>query len=139
MAKSEVKKRIRAPQVQEQPDALKRWSNCLRVGNLVFISGMVGYDEQRKVVSLEPIAQCRRALSNVRAMVEAAGGTMDHIVRTTVWLTNIRHRPAFLQAREEAFKDVEHLPTVTLVGGVDLASEELLVEVDAIAWIPESP
>ena len=83
------------------------------------------------------MAQCRHTFKNLRAFVEAAGGTMDDIVRTTVWLTDIRYRSALLQAREEAFSNVDDLPTVTLVGGVDLANDELMVEIDAIACIPQ--
>jgi len=130
------KVRIQVPDVQEPPP--KRWSNCLRVGNLVFISGMVGYDSNRKIVGPgDALAQCRRAFQNIRALIEASGGTMDNIVRTTVWLTDIRHRPALLQAREEAFRDTENLPTVTLVGGVSLAHDELMVEIDAMGWLPD--
>ncbi|HXP73957.1 MAG TPA: RidA family protein [Stellaceae bacterium] len=136
--RSSIKKRIRVPQVQEP--APKRWSQCLRAGDLVFISGMVSYDHRHRLVGRgDALAQCRHTFKNLRAFVEAAGGTMDDIVRTTVWLTDIRYRPALLQARAEAFRGVEDLPTVTLVGGVDLAHEELMVEIDAIACIPQKP
>jgi enamine deaminase RidA (YjgF/YER057c/UK114 family) len=131
-----IKQRITVPQVREP--APKRWSNCLRAGDLVFISGMVSYDRRHRLVGRgDALAQCRHTFKNLRAFVEAAGGTMDDIVRTTVWLTDIRYRPALLQAREEAFSNVDDLPTVTLVGGVDLANDELMVEIDAIACIPQ--
>ena len=127
------KKRITTRQVKEPPP--KTWSQCLRMGDLVFISGQVAYDARGRLVGRgNPLAQCRQAFRNMRALVEAAGGTMDQIVRMTVWLTDIRHRPLLLRARAEAFRG--DFPTVTLVGGVDLAFDELLVEIDAIAVVP---
>lgn len=128
-----VKKRITTRLVPEPP--AKTWSQCLRAGNLVFISGQIAQVGNRIVGKGDPLAQCRQAFRNMRALIEAAGGTMDDIVRITVWLTDVRHRPALLKARAEAFKG--DFPTVTLVGGVDLAYDDLLVEIDAFAVLPD--
>ncbi|MBM3596662.1 MAG: RidA family protein [Alphaproteobacteria bacterium] len=121
------KKRIRTPLVREPEPGL--WSNCIVVGDQFFIAGMVARDPQGKLVgSGDPYAQSMQALRNFKAYVEACGATMDDVVRITINLTDIRFRPALIEARRQFFRD--DFPTAVLVGDVTLASPELLVEID---------
>ncbi len=127
VAVGKKKKRIVTSQVREPEPGL--WSNCFVVGDQFYISGMVARDETGKLVGPgDPYAQSMQALKNFKAYVEAAGATMDDVLRITVNLTDIRYRPAFIDARRQFFND--DFPTAVLVGNVTLASSELLVEVD---------
>ena len=126
-AESRKKKRIFTSRVKEPDPGL--WSNCFVVGDQFFISGMVARDKTGELVGPgDPYAQSMQALKNFKAYVEAAGATMDDVLRITVNLTDIRYRSAFIDARQQFFKD--DFPTAVLVGNVTLASSELLVEVD---------
>ena len=125
---------IRSPKVWEPPP--KTWSQALRTGNLVFIAGQVGLNAKQKLVGRgDALPQARQAFRNMKALVEAAGGTMDDIVKLTIYVTDMRDRPKVLQAREEFFSG--DFPTATLVMVSMLAFEGLLVEIDAIAVLPD--
>lgn len=106
-------------------------SQCIRKGNLLFISGQIAFDNGELVGPNDPLAQCRQCLRHIESYVSAAGGTLDDVVSLDIFLADIRYRPAAGQARAEFFN--EPGPSATVVGGVDLAFEGLLVEISAQA------
>lgn len=106
-------------------------SQCIRKGNLLFISGQIAFDNGELVGPNDPLAQCRQCLRHIESFVSAAGGTLDDVVSLDIFLADIRYRPAAGQARTEFFN--EPGPSATVVGGVDLAFEGLLVEISAQA------
>ena len=126
------KERIISPDVNEpEPE---HWSNCLRVGDHVILSGMVSHDADGNLVGgNDPLEQSRQCFRNMKALVEAAGSSMSDVVKINVYLTDIRHRPAFVEARKEFFTG--DFPTAFVVGPVTLAMADLLVEIDAWAHI----
>jgi len=106
-------------------------SQCIRKGNLLFISGQIALDNGELVGPDETLEQCRQCLRHIESFVSAAGGTLDDVVSLDIFLADIRYRPAAGQARAEFFN--EPGPSATVVGGVDLAFEGLLVEISAQA------
>lgn len=126
--------RITAPSIREPTDG-RIGSHCLRAGDLLFISGQVARRDGQIVGRGDPLEQSRQALRNIAILVEAAGGTMGDVVSLNIFLKDIRYRDATMQARAEAFEDPG--PTATVVGGVELAFEELLVEISAIASLSQ--
>lgn len=114
-----------------EPADPKVGSQCIKAGNLVFISGQIAYDDGKLVGKGDPLEQCRQTLRNVAAFVEAAGGTMDHVVSLNIFLSDIRFRQAAIDARAEFFEAPG--PSATVVGGADFAFEDLLVEISATA------
>lgn len=121
---------ISIPNVGEPADP-RAGSQCIRVGDLLFISGQIALDHGELVGPNDPLEQCRQCLRHIQSYVEAAGGTLDDIVSLDIFLTDIRYRPAAGEARAEFFSAPG--PSATLVGGVDLAFEGLLVEISARA------
>jgi enamine deaminase RidA (YjgF/YER057c/UK114 family) len=127
-----IKKRITTPTIKDaNPNT---GSQCLRAGDMVFISGQIAHEDGKVVAPGDALAQCRHVFQRMRALVEAAGGGMEDIVSLTIYLTDIRNREATRTARAEVFKDPA--PTASVVGGVDLAFEGVLVEIDGIAVLP---
>jgi len=106
-------------------------SQCIRKGNLLFISGQIALDNGELVGPNDPLEQCRQCLRHIESYVSTAGGTLDDVVSLDIFLADIRYRPAAGQARAEFFN--EPGPSATVVGGVDLAFEGLLVEISAQA------
>jgi len=106
-------------------------SQCIRKGNLLFISGQIALDNGELVGPDDPLEQCRQCLRHIESFVSAAGGTLDDVVSLDIFLADIRYRPAAGQARAEFFN--EPGPSATVVGGVNLAFEGLLVEISAQA------
>ena len=121
---------ISIPNVAEPSDP-QAGSQCIRKGNLMFISGQIALDDGELVGPNDPLEQCRQCLRHIESYVSTAGGTLDDVVSLDIFLADIRYRPAAGQARAEFFN--EPGPSATVVGGVDLAFEGLLVEISAQA------
>ena len=101
-------------------------------GNMVFVSGQVGRDAQGEVAKDDIRAQTRQALENVMSVLEAAGATLDDVVKVTVFVTNVAEQYAPIhEVRAEFFK--RDYPASTLVEIKALAGPDLLIEIEAIA------
>lgn len=106
----------------------------IRVGNQIFISGMLPWDVNRQVVGVGDIkAQTRQALKNIEATLEAAGASLRNIVKITFYLTDIRDKERVWEVRKEMFQD--HRPASTLVGVSHLVDPEARLEVEATAFL----
>ena len=106
-------------------------------GRLVFIAGNTASDPEGRVVGIGDIrAQTRYALQKIKIGVEAAGGTLQDLVSMTLFTTDARYHPAVNETRRE-FLGAD-FPTSTMVQVVALARPELLIEINAIAVVPES-
>ena len=103
-------------------------------GRLVFISGMVSKGADGKVVGRGDIeAQTRQVCENVKAAVEAAGGTLDDIARVDVYVRNMEHFDKVHAVRREFFKAPG--PASTMVEVSKFTSPDWLIEINAIAVV----
>jgi len=108
-------------------------------GRLLFVAGQIAWDaEQRLVGRGDFAAQFRQALSNVAAVVAAAGGRPEHVVRLTLYATDKRPYLAHLKEVGEAYRAIlgRHFPAVALVVVADLLEEGALIEIEATAALP---
>jgi enamine deaminase RidA (YjgF/YER057c/UK114 family) len=104
-------------------------------GTPVFISGQVALDGAGKLVGEGDVgAQAEQALRNLRTVVEACGGTIEDVVKITIFVTDTRARPAVAAARQRFFADGQYPASTYLVVSA-LAVPALLVEVEAVAMI----
>jgi reactive intermediate/imine deaminase len=104
-------------------------------GGLVYTSGQVAADDQGNLVGLgDPAAQTRQVLSNVDSVLREGGATLDDVLKCTVYLADIR----CFQAMNGVFSTFfpSHPPARTTVQA-PLAEPEMLVEIEAIAWLGE--
>lgn len=101
----------------------------------VFISGQLPLEPGTRARREGFRAQARQVLDNVKAVVEAAGSSMNHVVRVTVYLTDIKNKAAFNEIYAEYFPD--HRPARVLVE-VSAIDEGIEVEMDAVALVPDS-
>ncbi len=131
-----IRENISIPNVAE-PSNPRAGSQCIRRGDLLFVSGQIAFDNGELVGLDDPLEQCRQCLRHIESYVVAAGGTLDDVVSLDIFLTDIQFRPAAGQARAEFFN--EPGPSATVVGGVDLAFEGLLVEISARAILSGNP
>ena len=124
-----TKQRIRSPQVGEPPEGT--WSNCLVVGNQIFIAGMTARgDEFDDVPGGSAYEQAIVILRKIKLLMEAAGGHMDDVVKVVIYLTDIDEREEVWQARREFFSG--DFPVSTLFEVSKLARPEMKVEIEAI-------
>jgi 2-iminobutanoate/2-iminopropanoate deaminase len=114
---------------------ISHYTDAVRFGNLLFISGMAPLDaESRLVGGSDPAAQTRQILLNVKAVLDAAGATFADILKVTVYLTDIDDRTLINPVRREFFGDAK--PASTLIGVSQLAIPGMKVEIDAVAGLP---
>lgn len=106
----------------------------IRVGEWLFVSGMMPWDAKRNVVGVGDIRlQTRQALENMQQVLGSADASLADIVKVTFYLTDIRHKASVWDIRKEMFGD--HRPASTLIGVSALVDPLALLEVDAIAHI----
>ena len=79
--------------------------------------------------------QAKTCFNAIKALMEAAGGTVDDVVKINMYTTDMRHQPDIWKARTETFRG--DFPTSTLLGINQLYSAELLVEIEAIGYIDD--
>jgi 2-iminobutanoate/2-iminopropanoate deaminase len=125
--------RVISPKVAEPPP--QRWSNCIRVGDMVWVAGMTARTGD-KVAGADAYEQSRTIFTKIKDLVEAAGGKMNDVVKVTIFVTNIADNTGVWKARAEFFTG--DFPTSTLVEISALAAPELLVEIEAVAMIGSS-
>lgn len=104
-------------------------------GTPVFISGQVALDGQGRLIGEnDAAAQVEQVFQNLRTVVQACGGSMDDVVKITVFVTDASFRPAVAAARQRHFKEGQYPASTYLVVSA-LAVPQLLVEVEAVAII----
>ena len=103
-------------------------------GKLVFISGMTSRRADGTIAGVGDVeAQTRQVCENLKAAVEAAGGTMDDICRVDVYVRNMEHFEKIHKVRREYFKNAP--PASTMVEVTKMTSPDYLIEINAIALI----
>ena len=124
--------RIISAEVPEPP--AERWSNCLRVGDTVFVSGMTARSaDGQSVLGVDAYTQSKAIFAKIKHLIVAAGGEIDDVAKLTIYVTDIKDNVGVWKARAEFFSG--HFPTSTLVQVAALASPVLLVEIDAVAMV----
>jgi enamine deaminase RidA (YjgF/YER057c/UK114 family) len=124
--------RVTSPHVKEP--APGTWSNCRVYGNQVFIAGMTAGDGKGGLLGDGSVySQARETFTKIKHLIEAAGGTMNDIVRVDIYVTDIKQREGVWKARQEFFTG--DFPASTLVEVRALATPQLSVEVNAIGFL----
>jgi len=107
----------------------------VEAGRTLYVAGQTSRDEQGRVVCKGDAAgQTRQVLENMKRVIEGAGGRMEDVAKTTVYLTDIKHRDAVSRVRQEFFKG--DAPANTLLVISALADADFLVEIEAIVPLP---
>ena len=110
----------------------KGFSHAVKVDNTIYLAGIVGVDENWKVVG-DIAAQVDRAYENMRRVLEAAGARMTDVVKMTHYCRDIDELISASGVRPKYFGD--YRPADTMVQVSRLAMPELRVEVEAVAVI----
>ncbi len=109
-------------------------------GKLVFVSGQVGWNEDRTFPDTGFVAQVRLALANTLAVLDQAGAGAGHIVRMTWFITDREEYLASLKAVGEVYREIigKHFPAMSVVQVLALMEEQAKVEIETTAVIPDS-
>jgi 2-iminobutanoate/2-iminopropanoate deaminase len=133
-----AKRQIRSDRLRQPSGHFSHAAAIEARGRLVFISGMTSRRADGTIAGVGDIeAQTRQVCENLKAAAEAAGGTIDDICRVDVYIRNMEHFEVIHKVRREYFN--EPLPASTMVEVVKMTSPDYLIEISAIAVIPDDP
>ncbi len=124
---------ITAIATTKAPQAIGPYSQAVIVDGFVFASGQIALDPQTgNLVGESVAAQTEQIFSNIQALLSAAGSDLDHVVKTTCFLTSIDEFSAFNEVYGRYF--TTHLPARSAVGVAGLP-KGACVEVEVIAQV----
>jgi 2-iminobutanoate/2-iminopropanoate deaminase len=123
---------IRVPELAEP---ISHYTDAVRAGELLFVSGVVPIDGEGVLVGGDDVVgQARQVLANLGAVLAAAGATFADVVKVTVFLTDIADRARINPVRQEVFGEAR--PASTLVEVSALAVPGAKLEIEAVALVP---
>ena len=117
----------------------KGYANGVKAaGQQIYIGGQIGWTAEQKFESPDFIGQTEQALLNIRAVLEAAGGKPEDLVRLTWYITDKREYLAKQREMGEAYRRVlgRNFPAMAMVVVAGLIEDEALVEIEATAVLP---
>lgn len=121
--------------VTTQPDNYEPFllSQGIRFGNLLFISGQAGADNVGKIVAGGFLAQGERAFSNLRRALEAGGSSLNHVIKVTIFVTDMAYFEDVVALRRRFFS--APYPADTIAEIKALYDPAAMIEIEAIAAV----
>src|SRR5215467_4899340 len=112
------------------------YSRVVRVGDFVFVSGTTATNKEGNIVVIcNPYLQTIKIIKNIQIALEMAGAYLEDVVRTRIYVTDIRNWGKIGQAHSEYFEQIR--PAATLIEVRSLINPKLLVEIEADAVLHE--
>lgn len=119
---------------EKAPGAIGPYSQAVRMGNMILVSGQLPIDPATGAFAGDDIvSQTRQSLTNIRAILESEGLSMDHVIRTGVFLKDMNQFGDMNQVYGTFFE--KDYPARAAVEVARLP-KDALVEIEAIAWCP---
>lgn len=110
------------------------YSRAVRVGNIIEITGTVASDEQGNVVGKDnPYEQTKYILQKIERVLHQAGGKLEHIIRTRMFVTDISRWEEYGKAHCEVFHSIK--PCTSMIEISKLISREYMIEIEATAIV----
>jgi len=109
---------------------------AVRAGNRIFLRGQTGFDLDGNMTGVgDPAAQAEMAMKCVKTLLEEAGSKLEHICKTTIYITDRAYRKEVYKVIGKHLKDIHVCSTGLIVKG--LAIPEMMMEIDVEAIIPD--
>ena len=115
------------------PSAIGTYSQAVRCGDTIYVSGQIGLDPATMQLAEGIEAQVKRVFDNLKAVAEAAGGSLDDAAKLTIYLTDLAHFARVNEVMATYFR--QPYPARAALGVASLP-RDALVEVDAIMYCP---
>jgi reactive intermediate/imine deaminase len=116
----------------QAPAAIGTYSQAIRAGDIVYLSGQIGLDPASMTLADGIEAQITRVFENLKAVSEAAGGSLADVVKLNVYLTDLAH---FARVNEIMARYFSAPYPARAAVGVKALPKDALVEADAVLWL----
>jgi reactive intermediate/imine deaminase len=131
MSNADLRTTVSTP---DAPAAIGPYSQAIGAGVTVYLSGQIALDPQTmQLVGPDVDAQIHQVFQNLRAVAAAAGGTLEHFVKVTVYLTSMTHFPRVNEIMAQYFS--APYPARAAVGVAELP-RGAQIEIDAVMVLP---
>lgn len=127
---------VTAHQIATDPDPMEpfKLSQAFRINDFIFVSGQASINENGEIVGVNDFdTQAEQTFKNLQAVLEAGGSSLEHIVKVTIFLTDMSHFPKIIELRGKYF--TKPYPADTIIEVSSLALPELMIEIEAIAIV----
>lgn len=131
-----AKTRFLNPDTLTKPAAYSQVVEVTTPGRMIFISGQVGVGRDGKLVDGDFRAQAIQVFENLKAALEAVGARFEHVVKVNSYIIEIEHQ-AILRDVRRLYMNMVAPPASTSVRVVGFAREGVLLEVEAVAVLPD--
>ena len=119
--------------VQGLNEPISHYTDAVRFGNLLFVSGVAPLDEAGKLVAGDVIEQARQVFVNLEKVLRTAHADFADVLKVTVFLTDVADRSKVNPVRQEYFGPAK--PASTLIGVKELAVPGMKIEIEAVVGL----
>ena len=125
---------LRAPGLMEP---ISHFSDAVIAGRTLYVSGLVATNEAGEVIGAgDVVEQTRQIFRNLKSILDAAGAKPADVAKVTIFMRDVAQRPLINPIRQEFFGP--HRPASTLVEISRLVRDDLLLEIEAVAQLPDA-
>ncbi len=118
---------------KDAPQAIGPYSQAIRFGNLIFVSGQIPIEpEAGKILKGDIKGQTKLILENLNNVLAASGSSLDNVLRTTIFLTDLESYPVVNETYAQYFNDLPPARSTVQVAKLPMDAQ---IEIDAIACI----
>jgi len=111
------------------------YSRAVKIGRFVEVSGTSAIDRDKIIAPNDPYQQTKFIIRKIERAISEAGGSLDDVIRTRIYVTNINDWSAIGKAHGEFFRNIK--PATTMVEVKSLIDPNFVVELEATAILPE--
>lgn len=128
---------VRTLRVQGLMEPISHFSDAVVAGRTLYVSGLVATNEAGEIVGAgDVVEQTRQIFRNLKRILDAAGATPADVAKVTIFMRDVAQRPLINPIRQEFFGP--HRPASTLVEVSRLVRDDLLLEIEAVAQLPDA-
>ena len=118
-------------------ESIVGYSRAVKIGNHILVSGTTSIGDDGQIVGIgDPYQQTIQIIRKIKTSIEKTGGSLSDVVRTRMYVTDIKNWEEVGRAHGEYFRDIK--PAATMVEVSNLIEPDLLVEIEAEAIIENS-
>lgn len=111
------------------------YSRAVRIGNIIEISGTTSVIDEKVIGINDPYLQTKTILEKIKKVLEEAGASLDDVVRTRMFVTDIRKWEQYAKAHQEYFGKIK--PATSMIEVKSLIDPDMMIEIEVTAVVSE--